>query len=330
MAKKKKKTVPAAAEPTRLFKVLTVDGVSPQQTHYKWTLPTQRPDGTWEPSPWHEAGPNTETVYPGRWGLHVTAAVDYYSVSDGRIAYEAEVAGESREHDDGYHHQVAAERVRLLRPVEWKDACDAGARRRKAAQEARLAEKAKARMDEIRGDAIRAAAAKKAMRDAGVPSPALHAMRTLAELTPRPSWRTINASRGQALAYATRWLKFDPEDVCTIAKELRGSHWIGADGGESYYHIAVDAGNTSACVAWERYIGRKPWWYRSGYDRKRERVYLGMQVYVDRVWYRITSFRDEYANAVDEGRPTPENKGKVVRLTREMLDPPATGAEVAE
>lgn len=328
----KKKTVPAAAEPTRLFKVLTVDGVSPQRTHYKWTLPTQRPDGTWEPSPWHEAGPNPETVYPGRWGLHVTASVDYYSLSDGRIAYEAEVAGESREYADAYHchHQIAAERVRLLRPVEWKDACDAGARRRKAAQEARLAEQAKARMDEIRGDAIRAAAAKKAMRDAGVPSPALHAMRTLAELTPKPSWRTINASRGQAMAYATRWLKFDPEDVCTIAKELGGSHWIGADGGESYYHIAVDAGNTSACVAWERYIGRKPWWYRSGYDRKRERVYLGMQVYVDRVWYRITSFRDEYANAVDEGRPTPENKGKVVRLTREMLDPPATGAEVAE
>ena len=48
---------------------------------------------------------------------------------------------------------------------------------------------------------------------------------------------------------------------------------------------------------------------------------------------RLKGFLDEHANAVDEGRPgdpAQDGKGKVVRLTREMLDPHAADAEVAE
>lgn len=294
----------------QLYKVLTADGHSPYITAYAWSLPTQNEDGTWTPGAWHE---EPASVFVRGHGLHVTPSPDHYTPHADCITYECEAEG-YRENPEVDHHVVAL-RVRLLRPVPREEAerisreYDAGvyARREKARQ--------KERLDKARESARRVKAGMDAARAEGVESPALTAFRMLVELTPAESWRDVNASRWEALKYATKYLRFDPEDVREIYRQFRGGFWFGAGSGsdERLYAVAVESGNKSACVAWEAYFRRKPWWHRAQ-DGKRERLYVGAQVRVNGAWHRVTSFRAEYVNAVGE-----DNK-KVVKLTREDLD----------
>jgi len=158
-----------------------------------------------------------------------------------------------------------------------------------------------------------------AARRKGVESPALTAFRLLVELTPTESWRDVNGCRFDALRYATAWLRFDPSDVVTIYNEFRGSRWFGEGSGsdERLYTLAIEKRNKSACVAWEHFFGRKPWW-GTARDGKRDRLHVGAQTRLNGVWYRVTSFRENHINAVCE------SDGRVVKLTREQLAPKAT------
>lgn len=304
---KKKAAAPEA--PTKLYKVLTADGKSPYVKDYAWSLPTPREDGSWEPGAWHEEPPS---VFEHGRGLHITPSPDNHTPFATCVAYECEATG-YRENPSTDHHVVAL-RVRLLRPVgkeeaarvsrEWNSA--RWVRRKKASEQER--------MDKIRKVAVQAQANKCAAREAGIASPALTAFRMMVELTPADSWRNVNGSRYDILKYATEYLDFDPEDVRTIHREFDGARWFGENGAETLYALAVESKNNSACVAWETFLGRKPWW--CSYGGKKTRAHVGISLWIDTAWHKITSFREDYVNAKRD------TDNKTVRLTREQMAPP--------
>lgn len=296
-----KKTAEAPAHaPLKLYKVLTADGRAPFVPEYRWSLPTKRDDGTWAPGEWHEEAPDKLCTR----GLHVTACPGNWMHGDPRggapVVYEAEcegVVGDPAEHVG----KVIAARVRLLRPVDRSEviAADEAYRRAADAYEAkRQAEERRAHMRKLAEKARRSAASARATdaarREAGVPSPALLAFETLVGLTPADSWRDVNACRYELLRYATRHLDFDEGDVCAIYKKYGGYHWFGAGSGsdEALYAAAVGAGNNSACVAWERYFGRKPW-RAPDHDGKRVRLHVGAGLSWEGLYVEVTSFDDK-------------------------------------
>lgn len=219
------------------------------------------------------------------------------------------VEAEGVDGDPGTDSKVVATRVRLTRVVpgaEWR----AEERRWESERHVRArAAEVKERLDAAREAAMQASRKLAAERAAGIDSPGLLAFKTLVELTPADSWVDVNGSRREALRYAVRRLRLNPTDIGTIQKDFRGSYWLDA---EDLYSLAIEAGNNSACVALETFMGRKPWW-KENYKGKRERVHVGSQVRVDGHWHTITSFRFDYLNAKREG------EAKVHRITREML-----------
>lgn len=178
--------------------------------------------------------------------------------------------------------------------------------------------KKKAAAHEASMDLYKALTADK--REKGVASPALTAFRMMVELTPEAPWRDVGGSRYNILKYATQYLDFDPEDVKTISSEFDGRYWRSEFASETLYKLAIQSNNASACVAWETFLGRNPWWYLEHLEHeeheKRSRAHVGSQVRVDEDWHTITSFREDYVNA------RRHTDSKMVRLTREQMAPP--------
>lgn len=315
----KRRVNKATASDVKLYKVLTADGHSPHITAYAWSLPTPNGDGTYTPGAWHE---EPASVFKIGHGLHITPSPGHYVLRRDCTFYEVEASG-YRENPLTDHHVVAL-RVRLVRPITSKEADritrewdgELYARQAKADQ--------KRQLDKARASAMRAKAGEDAARRKGVESPALTAFRLLVELTPTESWRDVNGCRFDALRYATEWLRFGPGDVATIYNEFKGHRWFNEGSGapEGLYTLAIKNNNKSACLAWEQFFGRKAWWCRSRDSGARKRLHVGSQVRFDGVWHRVTSFREDYLNAVRE------SDGRVVRLTRKQIDPkPARAAK---
>lgn len=305
-----------------LFKMVHADGRAPFVAGYVWSLPCQNKDGSWRPGDWHEH--DGAELRIGH-GLHLTPYPHIYARCD-LHCYVAEATEVAAEHGSD---QVVARRARLLRPATAEEVETA----RRAYYEAeeddrkrRAAEAAKARAKQ---QADRLAKASKAARehakadaDAGVESPALTAFRVLVELGSCDSWTDVNTSRRSAITHAVRFLRFNPGDVSTICRSYGGEHWLDA---ERLYADAIVAGNTSACVAMEKFLDRKPWWFTRG-SEKRQRLYVGASLRLNNEWLRITSFRAEHLNAVraDEGASS-----GVVKIRREDLAPKPAQKEVA-
>lgn len=309
MARKKTEVAPEA--PVKLYKVLTKNGRSPYVKTYAWSLPTQREDGSWEPGSWHEEPPS---VFDEQKGLHVTPCPERYAYhcDEAFIVYECEAHGYREDIADDDH--VVALRVRLLRPVSMDESVRASRAWTSAREARRDKEEQKERMDKIRSAAIQAQSNKRAAREAGVESPALTAFRMMVELTPADSWRNVNGSRYDILKYATEYLDFNPEDVKTIRREFDGSYWFGENGAENLYALAVQSKNNSACVAWETFLGRKPWWCL--HHGKKTRAHVGISLRIDNAWHDVTSFREDYVNA------RRQSDNKMVKITREQMAPP--------
>lgn len=289
-----------------LYKALTADGHSPYITTYAWSLPVCGDDGVWTPGAWHAEPADLLSV--GFKGLHLTPepSAHGYGCAAGLVCaveYEGVVG------DPETDSQVVAARVRLTRVVpaaEWQ-----GEERRWQSERhvrARRAE-VKERLDVAREAATTATRNLAAERAAGIDSPGLLAFRMLIELTPADSWVDVNGSRRDALEYVVRRLRMNPDDVGTISKDYRGSYWLNAEG---LYGEAIRAGNNSACVSLEKFLGRKPWW-KPNHKGGRERLHVGSTVRVNDAWHTITSFRDDYLNAKRE------EGAKVYRITRDML-----------
>lgn len=282
MGTRKKSAAPAQKPP--LFKVTTGDGHSPYITAYRWSLPTQRGDGTWEPGAWHEEPPS---VLDRGHGLHVTPAPRTYWPSRDCRAWHCEAEGHRE--DPATSHHVVALRVRLLRPATEQEV-EAADRAWHAAWYARQrAEDNRKRLDRARRTAAVRAAGKAEARKKGVPSPARSAFDMLVGMTPTRSWRDVNRARSDALSYAVCYLEFDPCDVAEIHEAYRGDKWMGDR--EELYKGAIMAGNPSAVVSVERFLGRRPWWHekRGG---GRERMVLHYEFCWQGRSVSITSFDD--------------------------------------
>ncbi len=293
---KKAPDAPQPAAPAlKLYKVLTADGRAPFVPDYRWSVPTPSGDGAFTLGEWHEEDASALCAK----GLHLTACpLDWTHGADSCAFYEAEAEGVVG--DPVADSKVIARRVRLVRPVTREEAERVSKAWREAADERRRAEdverekrRVRERLDRAREAAAVARKDDEARREAGIPSPALLAFKTLVELTPTASWRDVNGCRFDALAYATEYLDFDPEDVRTIHHEFGGGHWFGSGSGsdERLYRCAIEKQNTSACVAWERFFGRKPWW---GADRKgnRQRLHVGAGLSWEGLRVEVTSFDD--------------------------------------
>lgn len=290
-----------------LYKVLRHDGRAPHVSHdYRWSVPTANADGSWTPGEWHEeeGGAVCEK------GLHVTTRPLRWMVT-GAAVYEAEVEGLAANPWDFEHNdKFVARRVRLVRRLaDGEVAAMMEADRAEKAREQREAEEREAKRKEeherlekeersrrAKQMAELAARQRKELalaREAGVMSPALRAFRLLEQLSPTDSWRDTNASRHEALAYATRWMRFDPEDVAKIYSEFKGGYWFGD--AEGHYASAIAAGNKSAMAAWEHFLRREPWIY-TDHLGERTRLTVGSWFEWEGERVKVTSFAD--ANTV--------------------------------
>src|SRR5690606_25291789 len=91
-----------------MYKVL-VNGRSCNGGDLVWSLPRQRPDGSWEAGAWHEVGGPIQVC---RNGLHLTRhPVEWWK--RGAECYVAEYEGDTDEDRDGL--KIAVRRARLLR-----------------------------------------------------------------------------------------------------------------------------------------------------------------------------------------------------------------------
>jgi hypothetical protein len=326
MKAKQKPAAAPVAPALKLYKVLTHDGFAPFVPGYQWSVPTKAADGTWTPGAWHEE-PAVELCAKG---LHITAAPGQWMLSWAshgdearpRIAYAVEAEGIVGDPADG-DAKVIASRVRLLHPVTTEEvrAADAAWEKARDARRAEnIAEERREEMRQLAAKAREAAAPERIRRAKGDPSPALVVFEVLWDLTPNGSRLANSHAAYEALSYLARHLRHDPDDVGAIFKKYGRRLDLGESGDERLYSTAVEAGNTSACVAWEKHLGRGPWWHRN--DRGvRARIHEGSQIRVAGDWYRVTSFRDDYVNAVRTSGGAARGEGKVVRLTREQLGP---------
>lgn len=81
------------------------------------------------------------------------------------------------------------------------------------------------------------------------------------------SWSILNGALDTALRNCIgAHLRFQEDDFQTLFTGFKGGYWFGTnrDGrgfGERYYSLSVEAGNMSACVAFEKWAEFKPYLY---------------------------------------------------------------------
>lgn len=95
------------------------------------------------------------------------------------------------------------------------------------------------------------------------------------------SWQRLNGSMRSALELAvTSGMEFELDDFKNVLANFRSGYWIGDDGGEWLYSLAVAESNQSACLSFEAYRGHKPFIAdgvrpAGGTERARERLAIG-------------------------------------------------------
>lgn len=357
-----------------LYKVLTASGCAPYVAGYFWSLP-QYVDGAWVPGDWHEESTvNAEpcrkglhlTAFPLQWGGGDEGRVVWHVEAEGvlgdplridkviaaRVRLTRPVTEEElqRLRDEQSAREGAAraeaEAVRLKWEAEApaRAAKEAAERAEYEAQEAkRKAEleeyekqERKEKMQRLSALAREQREELAAARAKGVKSTALHTFDMLDAITSHSSWREINTSRFAALKFLVRFVAFEREDFGKILRENKGGYWIGENGAENLYALAIESKNTSAVLSIEAYLGRKPFWRM--YGGKKVRTSLGDQIRVDGRSLKVTSIRDDkgYLNAreyreVKRGSYTDEERvGGVVKVTHAQLLAGSTKAQNAE
>lgn len=116
------------------------------------------------------------------------------------------------------------------------------------------------------------------------------------------SWERTNHSMRDALRLAIgAGMRFDIGDVGTFGT-YRWNYWIGDDGGEHEYTLAITCGNATFCEAFEQHMERKPFraygvdyrqyssYTHGGFSRQRDRLGIGMTFDYAGVRPKVTSF----------------------------------------
>lgn len=113
---------------------------------------------------------------------------------------------------------------------------------------------------------------------------------------PKKSWRTLNSMMHQALRMAINaGTDFGEADFLEFHARFRFGYWIGADGVEIMYGLAIEAGNRSAWRAIEYYLGRQPFIVkraRYGHLHVMPRVCVGAEFDWEGERVKVTSFDD--------------------------------------
>lgn len=313
-----------------LFKVLRADGSAPHVGHrYVWSLPREV-DGVTVPGDWHEEP--TDSAAPCVRGLHITAYPTQWGADRGdTVTWVVEAEGIVG--DPALDDKVIAARVRMMRRATeaevdatrdaYRDSWDARHKRERAKELSERAKRAAKKAKEQREETAVA-------RAEGVKSPAQHTFAMLVAITGHSSWREINTARYAALKFLVEFVGFERDDFGAILKDFNGGFWIGENGVEHLYALAIGSENTSAVLSIEKHLGRKPFWqlgWAKRGKRDKTRVHLGSEITIDGRVLRVTSFRDaagylnaqEYRNVKRNGYDTEERVGGVARVTRAQL-----------
>lgn len=130
------------------------------------------------------------------------------------------------------------------------------------------------------------------------------------------SWRILNGMLHRALNIAINsGFKFEPDDFETIHKRFSGHYWMGDSippfRGEGFYTEAVagDGGyrdcycqhNRSACISFEKWVGRKP------FILDGKRLCVGSRIEIEGKFYYVSSFAKDNAHLNVCGYHSQEN-----------------------
>lgn len=129
-----------------------------------------------------------------------------------------------------------------------------------------------------------------------------------------PSHRQKNSTMHGTLRIATEsGMKFEVGDIGEIYDLFRAHWWIG-ESTEGYYTRAVEAGNLTACRAWERYFDRPAllWPEKTA---KPELLHVGSLITWEGLPLRITSFNSDEAHLIACGPSGRDDKGVRKKIT---------------
>ena len=131
------------------------------------------------------------------------------------------------------------------------------------------------------------------------PSPAFQLVALVYSNAKRRTWRDLNESLTAALSLAIGiGLRFDKDDFGKMQAQLKGDHWMGIGGTREWiYDRAIDAENTSAAIAYEHWIDRRPFFLNGTRLHMRADIskrLLDLGTDADRVTEaRVTSFSED-------------------------------------
>ncbi len=122
------------------------------------------------------------------------------------------------------------------------------------------------------------------------------------------AWEALNHCMFDAVKLAIgAKLEWEPADFTHIEKNFRPGYWLGVDGWENAYALAVWTDGTSFIKAFESRSGRKPfiancvsahgqakgYAHANSQDCQRGRIALNSEVWIDRLRYNCTSITNE-------------------------------------
>lgn len=127
------------------------------------------------------------------------------------------------------------------------------------------------------------------------------------------SWNILNGALSSALNIAIEsGFKFHEDDFATICKRFDGHYWMGNSTGkilgEGFYSMAAGGGtfrrnppNRSACISFEKWIGRKPFILNG------DRLAIYSRIEIAGKKYFVTSFSDDHSSIGISGYHSNEN-----------------------
>jgi hypothetical protein len=146
------------------------------------------------------------------------------------------------------------------------------------------------------------------------------------------SWSVINKAMQLALKTAiVGRFQFDPSDLQALAgtngarRCLGFYQWIGKDTahgyGESYYKLAIDSNNRSACIAFETWQQRKP------FILDGDRLGVGSTFYYLK-WWKVNSFSKD-GTKINISSEKNERKSLTVKELREFVSSKASDVAIS-
>jgi hypothetical protein len=155
-----------------------------------------------------------------------------------------------------------------------------------------------------------------------------HVWKSEGEAWKNTSWQRLNLAMKAALRLAIEYgIMFDQDDFRRFASPercggFRSWRWLGEDNGERVYALACETRfgvHMSACKAYERWRGRKPFLIMGTHGRNKRRLAVGKRFWWhDGVCYFVTSFSEDGKSLIacqyQENNPYGEKRTPLTRV----------------